>query len=378
MGKRARGQGAVYLRADGRWEGQLRLPVGGRKSVYARTRRDLLRKLREASWMLAQGLPVSSRNQTVNQFLVAWLEVARHRVRPSTYESYDLNVRRISGQLGPVPLIRPSPPGIQDVYLRLSKLGLSDYSVLQVHRTLHRALDRAFHWGLIPRNPASLVLPPRPRKRQMKALTSGELIQLFDSTQGDRLHALWILLGTAGLRRGEALGLEWADVDLDGGRVSVRQTLQRRRGAGFVLVPPKTPRSRRSVLLTGLAVIALREHRCRQTAKFGDDSRFVFTNRTGGPLDGSRATTGLAKALLEAGLPRVRVHDLRHTTASVLLEMGVHPKIVQDLLGHSTIAVTMDTYSHVAPGLHLEAIQKLDLLLSPACQGGGALRSIDG
>jgi integrase len=212
----------------------------------------------------------------------------------------------------------------------------------------------------------------------MKALTSGELIQLFDSTQGDRLHALWILLGTAGLRRGEALGLEWADVDLDGGRVSVRQTLQRRRGAGFVLVPPKTPRSRRSVLLTGLAVIALREHRCRQTAKFGDDSRFVFTNRTGGPLDGSRATTGLAKALLEAGLPRVRVHDLRHTTASVLLEMGVHPKIVQDLLGHSTIAVTMDTYSHVAPGLHLEAIQKLDLLLSPACQGGGALRSIDG
>ena len=130
------------------------------------------------------------------------------------------------------------------------------------------------------------------------------------------------------------------------------------------------------MLLTGLAVMALREHRCRQTAKFGSDSRFVFTNRMGGPLDGSRATIGLAKALVEAGLPRVRVHDLRHTTASVLLEVRVHPKIVQDLLGHSTIAVTMDTYSHVAPGLHLEAIQKLDLLLSPACHRDDALQSM--
>jgi integrase len=212
----------------------------------------------------------------------------------------------------------------------------------------------------------------------MKALTSGQLIHLFDSTQGDPLHALWTLLGTAGLRRGEALGLEWADVDLDGGRVSVRQTLQRRRGVGFVLVPPKTPRSRRSVLLTGLAVMALREHRCRQIAKFGNDSRFVFTNRIGGPLDGSRATIGLAKALLKAGLPRVRVHDLRHTTASVLLELGVHPKIVQDLLGHSTIAVTMDTYSHVAPGLHLEAVQKLDQLLSTARPRDESLPAIVG
>jgi integrase len=330
--------------------------------VYARTRRDLLRKLREASWTLAQGLPVSSRNQTLRAFLSSWLEVVRHRIRPSTYDSYELNVRRICEQLGAVPLIHLSPPGIQDAYGRLSAQGLSDYSVLQVHRTLHRALDRAFHWGLISRNPASLVLPPRPLKREMRALTSDQLMRLFESTRGERLHALWILLGTAGLRRGEALGLEWIDVDLDAGRLSVRQTLQRRRGAGFVLVAPKTPRSRRAVQLTALAVAALREHLCREAAKFGDRSKFVFTSRSGGPMDGSRATIGLAEALFRAGLPRVRVHDLRHTTASVLLEVGVHPKVVQDLLGHSTIAVTLDTYSHVAPGLHREAIRQLDLL----------------
>ncbi len=141
--------------------------------------------------MLAQGLPVSSRNQTLRTFLTSWLEVIRHRIRPSTYDTYELNIRRISAQLGAVPLVRLSPPGIQDAYGRLSAQGLSDYSVLQVHRTLHRALDRAFRWGLIPRNPASLVLPPRPRKREMTALTSEQLLRLLASTRGERMHALF-------------------------------------------------------------------------------------------------------------------------------------------------------------------------------------------
>jgi integrase len=155
-----------------------------------------------------------------------------------------------------------------------------------------------------------------------------------------RSGSCWALPGCAAARRWAWNG-SMSTLMLAG--VSVRQTLQRRRGAGFVLVAPKTPTSRRSVLLTEVAMAALWEHRCRQVARFGNASRFVFTNRTGGPLDGSRATIGFAKALLAAGLPWVRVHHLRHTTASVLLEVGVHPKLVQDLLGHSTIAVTLDT-----------------------------------
>jgi Phage integrase, N-terminal SAM-like domain len=140
--------------------------------------------------MLAQGLPVRPRNQTLSTFLAFWLEVASHRIRPSTYDSYELNIRRISAQLGAVPLVRLSPPGTQDAYGGLSVQGLSDYSVLQVHRTLHRALDRAFRCGLIPRNPASLVLPPRPRKREMTALTSAQLLILFGSTRGERFHLI--------------------------------------------------------------------------------------------------------------------------------------------------------------------------------------------
>src|ERR1700730_2542881 len=179
-------------------------------------------------------------------------------------------------------MVHISPPGIQDAYGRLSAKGLSDYSVLQAHRTLHRALDRAFRWGLIPRNPASLVLPPRPRKREMRALTSEQLLILFASTRGERLYPLWVLLGTAGLRLGEALGLEWVDVDLETRRISVRQAVQRRRGVGLVLLSPKTPRSRRSVQLTKLAL---------RPSKSTDNNRQSYPRR---PLLASCSRAGSA------------------------------------------------------------------------------------
>lgn len=368
MAKRTYSTGAVYQRSDGRWEGQLRTPDGRRKSVYAYTRRDAIARLRDAHWAAAQGLPVSSRNRTLSEFLDVWLKLSSHRLRISTYRSYELNVRRLKKELGRVPLVRLSPPGIQEAYERLSREGLSEYSVLQVHRTLHRVLDRAFHWGLCPRNAAALVLPPRPQRRQMTALSSQQLAGLFETTEGQPLHPLWIVLGTAGLRIGEALGLQWNDVDLVSGRIQVRQALQRQKGMGLVLCPLKTLRSRRTVHLTRLALDALRQHRISQTAAFGSESApspaFVFTNGVGHPMDSATVTRGLNRALRRADLPHIRVHDLRHTTASALLEAGVHPKVVQELLGHSTVAVTLDTYSHVAPVVHGAAIGALDDLLA--------------
>jgi integrase len=202
MAKRANGQGAVYLRGDGRWEAQLRLAGGGRKSVYGRTRREVLGKLREARWAAARGLPVSSRNPTLAVFLDRWLEVIRDRVRPSTYENYELNARRLTADLGSVPLARLNPPAIQAAYQRLLRRGLTAYSVLQAHRVLHRALTQAFQWGLASRNPAALVFPPRPRRREMTALSTDQLIVLLAATRNDRLHVLWVLLATAGLRAG--------------------------------------------------------------------------------------------------------------------------------------------------------------------------------
>jgi integrase len=368
MARRSKGEGAIYLRGDGRWEAQLRLGAGRRKSVYGRTKREVLGKLREARWALKRGLPVSSRKLTLAEFLVRWLEMIKGRVRASTYESYDLNARRVSAELGDVPVSSLSPALIQAAYQHPLRRGLKPYSVLQVHRLLNRALTHAFHLGLASANPALLVFPPRPRRRETTALSADQLLLLLEKTRGDRLHPLWVLLSSAGLRIGEALGLRWQDVDLDRGRISVSQALQRRRGAGLVFVEPKTAASRRAVELTQLALDAVSDQRRRQAAlklfkPAWQDSGLVFTSLSGAPMQPHQANVELTRALSALGLPHVRVHDLRHTAASVMLEAGIHPKVVQEMLGHKTIVTTLDTYSHVLPVLHGEAIRVLDAWL---------------
>ena len=365
MRRRSKGEGAIYLRGDGRWEAQLRLGAGRRRSVYGRTRREVLGKLREARWALKRGLPVSSRKLTLEQFLGSWLEVVKDRVRASTYESYELNARRLTAELGELPLASLSPSLIQATYQHLLRRGLTAYSVLQTHQLLHRVLNHAFHLGLIAKNPALLAYPPRPRRREMTALGTSQLRLLLQSTRSDRLYPLWVLLSCAGLRLGEALGLRWQDIDLEGSRLSVRRALQRRRGVGLIFVDPKTTRSRRAVELGGSAVEALREHELRQSSlrlftPGWRDSGLVFTNLHGRPMDPGQANSELTRSLKAAGLPRIRVHDLRHTTATVLLQAGIHPKVVQELLGHKTVATTLDTYSHVLPVLHRDAIRVLD------------------
>jgi integrase len=368
MSKRKDGSGALYHRADGRWEAQYRLAGGTRKSVYGRSRREVLSKLREVRWTVSHGVPVSSRKLNLGDYLEYWLDMTKSRVRPSTFRNCELNVDRLSKHLAQVPLADLTPAAIQGTYRRLIEQGLSAYSVLQAHRTLNRALTQAFHWGLTRRNPAALVFPPRPKPRPMTALAPGELRQLLNARGDDRLHPLLVLLATAGVRLGEALALRWEDLDLERGRLAVRRTLQAQRGVGLVFGAPKTRTSNRTVVLTKRALRALRDHRIREarrrdTAATWQNTGLVFTNRWGGPLHQSRANQALARALDETGLPRIRVHDLRHTAATALLVLGVHPKLVQDFLGHSSIKTTLDTYSHVMPTIHDDAIRKLDLIL---------------
>jgi integrase len=214
----------------------------------------------------------------------------------------------------------------------------------------------------------------------MTALSPKELGRLFKHTRDDRLYPLWVVLGTAGLRIGEALGLSWVDVDLVAGNARIRRALQRRRGAGFIFLETNTASSRRTVLLTKLAVEALREQRARQNGARRcqpdwEDSGLVFTSLSGGPMEAAVARRALARATLGAGLPNIRVHDLRHTTATVLLVAGVHPKVVQDLFGHHTITTTMDIYSHVVPAMHQDAVSKLDSFFSQARPASGAAPS---
>jgi len=239
---------------------------------------------------------------SVGVLLGSWLELTRERIRPSTYESYELNVRRLGEYLGDIPLLQLTAPDIQSAYRRMRERGLTEHSLNQVHSVLDRALRHAVQWGLIVRNPAVLVFAPRPRRREMTALSAEELMRLLDHAREHRLRPLLVVLGTAGLRIGEALGLRWQDVDLVAGRLVVRQALQRRRGVGLVFVEPKTPRSRRTVHLTSLAVDALAEQarlqaRRNETAPTAARSGLVFTNLSGGPIEPGTVNANLSRLL---------------------------------------------------------------------------------
>ena len=358
MSRRRYGSGAIKLRSDGRWEGQLRLAGGARKYVYAHSRADVVVRLREERWRLEYGIPVPARGLKLAIYLQEWLAVTRSRVRPRTYDAYELSLHRIERLLGTVPLTRLNPHLVQRAYAELLACGLSPRTVLQSHAVLHRALRQARHWGLTNSLATDLVAVPRPRQREMRALSAAQLATLLASSRSSHWYPLWVLLGTAGLRIGEALGLKWSDVDMVAGRLHVRRALQRQRGRGLVFVEPKSYRSRRMVFLCELAVDALSE------LGQHSDGELVFLNRQGLPQDASSVTDALKVALDRAGLPQIRVHDLRHTTATVLLEAGTHPKLVQDLLGHSTVALTLNTYSHVTPGLSDQAAKAMDKLLA--------------
>ena len=225
MAKRRYGSGAVKLRSDGRWEGQFRLADGSRRSVYAHSREEVVARLQEERWRLISGIPVRSKGLLVGVYLQQWLDVARTRLRPRTIDAYELCIRRIDGELGHLPLARLSPQLVQRAYGRLLAGGLSVPTVFQTHAVLHCALRQAHHWGLMALDPTALVEAPRPRTREMTALSAAQLSHLLASARGSRWYPLWALLGTTWLRIGEALGLRWSDVDLDRGRLQVRRAL---------------------------------------------------------------------------------------------------------------------------------------------------------
>lgn len=367
MARRAHGEGTLYQRGDGLWVAQFRLPTGERRTLYSKRKAVVQSRLRELRRAAEDGaLPEREQRLTVEKYLDRWLEAMRASVRPSTMVSYDLNVRRLNRIFGRAQLSALTPVMIQTAYARFADQGLSPRSVLQIHATLHRALGQAVKWGMLIRNPSDAVDRPRPRRTEMSTLSLDELMRLFEAARGTRMYAVFVLLGTTGMRLGELLGLKWEDVDLAGRRLVVRRALQRQSGKGLLFVEPKTSRSRRTIHLTALAVEALGEHQShtdllRQVARDRwRESGLVFTSTVGDGMEAGVVNDNLRRLLAKARLPHIRVHDLRHTVATILLQGGAHPKLVQDLLGHSTVTLTLDTYSHVTPALHLEATRRLE------------------
>lgn len=380
--------GSVRKRSEDSWTVVVdvgRDPVTGRRRQIKRAvkgpKRNAETLLVELLHQRDLGIDQPPGKLTVAEYLEQWLkDYAQTNTPPATFAMYRTMVHaHIIPALGSLPLAKLRPQAIQHLYNALlehgrtdGKGGLSPKSVLHVHRILREALQQAVEWQLLTANPANATRPPRPTQTEIPMLSPEVLQGLLEAAGKTRLYALIYLAMMTGLRRGELLGLRWEDVDIERRTLAVRQALQRLTGQGITFRVPKTRSSQRSVALSPETVRTLRAHRQHQLEErllLGpgyQDHGLVFTTPLGIPLDPAnlrRAWEGIVKT---AGTIDVRFHDLRHAHATLLLLQGTHPKVVSERLGHSSVRITLDTYSHVLPGLQAEAAANLDHVLHAA------------
>ncbi len=299
----------------------------------------------------------------LGEYLDGWLEDTRGTVRQRTWERYEQIVRvHIKPALGRTKLKTLNPAQVRALYRERLEAGSSPRTVQYVHVTLHKALEQAQSDGLVPRNVAKGIKAPRPKKKEIRPLTPEQARTFLEAARGERFEALFVVAVHCGLRAGELLGLKWDDVDLEAGALRVRRTLSET-GDGPIFEPPKNGKGR-NVPLTNTAVQALRDHLARQMQEIGggyEDRGLVFASQTGNTMSASNLVNRNFKPLLKrARLPVIRLHDLRHTCATLLLVKGVHPKYVQELLGHANISITLDTYSHVIPGMGNQTVMAME------------------
>jgi integrase len=367
--KRGNNEGSIYHREDGRWCAQVTLPNGKRKYLYGKTRKEVVVKLTAASKAVHDGLPVTTGQATVSGFLTRWLEdAARPSVKPSTYAGYRNIVRNhIVPHIGKIPLGKLSPQDVQRLLIERSRANLSPRTVQLIRAVLRRALGQAVKWRVLAYNPAQFVDPPKQRRYTSTVWTPEETRRFLAATQDDRFGALYAVAAYLSLRQGEILAIRWQDVEFDRKTLSVNGSMPtvgtRVRGE------TKTERSCRVLPLPEPVAAALRTHRLRQLEerlRAGDEWRdhdLVFANVFGGPVERKGLHYRFKKAIVQAGVPEIRFHDLRHGCATFLLAQKVPARVVSDILGHSSIKTTMDLYAHVMPHLLEDAAATMERLL---------------
>lgn len=372
--KSANGEGGITYREDGRYMGRYTVQAATgpkRRVVYGRTRKEAHEKLVNAIADRDRGLVFQGENQKLSTFLDCWLNGSvKGYVKPSTFESYERMIRNhIRPALGHKKLKTLAPDHVQYFYQSKLDDGLAPGTVHLMHGILHKALEQAVKWGAVPRNVCKAVTPPKPNPEEIRPLDAEQAKRLLEAAGGNRLEALYVLAVTAGLRVGELLGLKWEDMDVDTETLRIRRTKSQAR-TGPTFTAPKNCKGR-SIKLTRRAVEALKTHKAIQNAErlkagsLWQDNNLMFCTTAGKPLDFRNLATASFKPLLKkAGLPDIRFHDLRHTCATLLLSRGHHPKLVQELLGHASVALTLDRYSHVLPGMGDQTAAAMDAALS--------------
>jgi len=380
-------KGSIRQRSKGSWEIFYDMPadpVTGRRRQKSQTikgtKRDAQRVLREILISLEQGSYVKPNKINLGDWLRQWLkDYVSMNTTERTQESYTSIVERhLIPSLGKVMLTELQPQHIQSYYAeKLSKGradgkgGLSARSVVYHHRILSKALDYAVKMGVVVRNVADVVQPPRVARVTMRTLSPEEVTRFLEAAKDTDYYVYFAGLVFTGVRRGEMLALRWRNLDLDIGTLAVVETAYRLGNGEYRIKEPKTPQSRRTVILSSSLVELFKVYRADQellriqlgVSLNADD--FVFIRPDGSPINPNAVTLAFKRIIKRAGLKDIRIHDLRHTHASLMLKAGVHPKVVSERLGHSNISITMDIYSHVMPGMQEAAVERFDRIFEP-------------
>jgi integrase len=389
-GRRRAQEGSIFQRKDGRWVGSLNLGWENgkrkRRHFYAATAAEVRDQLLKARSDQSQGLPVTTERQTVAKFLEGWLEhTLKNRAKPRSVESFTAIVNRhIVPEIGRIRLDKLTPQQVQALLEKkrepyktknkagkiIEKNGLAPQSIAGIRTVLRSALGQALKWGMVARNVATLIDPPRIPRPQTHAIDVDGARKLLEVARGERFEAILVLALTLGLRRGEILGLRWSDVDFEKRTLRVNQAVQRI-GGKLQVTEVKTERSRRVLAIPESAVRVLKTRRAQQAQERllagsqWKDSDLAFTNVRGGPLEPITLHRDYKRMLKAAKLPtKVRFHDLRRTAASLLLAEGVHLRVIMELLGHSSISLTANTYAHVMPAAMRDVADRMESILS--------------
>ena len=397
MSRRGNNEGTIYRRKDGRWVSTIHIGyIDGkrqRKSIYGETRDEVQKELTRALRAQQLGMPAESNSLTVGEWLKQWLITQQPPAKqPKTYAAYEYHTRMyLIPAFGKRPLVKLQPQEVREFMQRTAEQGLSAKTIRHFRGTLRAAINVAVQDGLVARNAAALAKPPRLEKPMLTVFTREEALRFLELVRGHRLEAVFTVALSLGLREGEILGLRWQDVDLKAGTLQVSYSLQRVKRPGaekgkLELLVPKTDRSRRIISLPQVTISALYAHLTRQEKEREvcgprwQETGMVFTTGIGTMLENRNMLREFYTLIATPDpddphpdpkkrrtlLPRIRFHDLRHSAATLLLAQGVHPRYIMELLGHSSISLTMNTYGHMLVEMKQETARQTDAIFNPS------------
>ena len=370
--RRGNREGSIYFHhVSGKWCAQVSLD-GRRLTKYFPTQKEAQDWILETRKKIKKGLTFKAAKLTVGNYLHYWLNSIEDSIKQTTWIDYRQGIKNhIAPTLGKIKMIDLKPTDIQLLINKKKAEGLSAWRLQYIKRILNKALRQAVALGIISSNPVLAVTVPRPPQKEMRFWNKDQVKTFLDCVESHRLEALYYLAFTTGLRQGELLGLRWADLDTENQRIYIKRQLRRVREKGLIYQELKTKNSRRVIIIGDLVLEKLANHRdyLKKEALFAGDDwgdkefQIIFPSSVGTPLEPRNLYRHFQETTQKAQLPKIRFHDIRHTAATLMFREGIHPKVVQEILGHSSVSLTLDTYSHVIPSMQEEVADKLNNLL---------------